>query len=70
MKNKDYVDLNLVEDLEVDGVNSKDYPDFCDAFFSAGQFKQDGKELTTDQLDWLTDNHGDIVNEMAQESFY
>ena len=68
MKYEDYVDLNLVEDLEVDGVDSKDYPDFCDAFFSGGNIV--GKELTADQLDWLTDNHGDIVNEMAMESFY
>lgn len=61
------IDINRVEELTVDGADSRDYPDFCDAFFSYGII--DGRELTEDELDELTDNHGDIVGEMAYESF-
>jgi hypothetical protein len=56
-----------VVDLEVDGVDSKDYPDFADAYFSYGCY-EDGTELTDDELNELTDSHGDIVNQMAFDS--
>lgn len=50
--------------LEVDGVDSRDYPDFCDAYISYAMFT-DGTELNEDQLDKLTEDNGDIVNELA-----
>jgi len=34
-----------VKDAEVDGVDSEDYPDFCDAFFSYAEY-EDGTPLT------------------------
>ena len=56
-----------VVDLEVDGVNSGDYPDFCDAYFSSGCY-EDGTPLTDDELNQLTDLAGDVLFEMAFES--
>jgi len=56
-----------VVDLEVDGVDGRDYPDFADAYFSYGCY-EDGTELTDDELNELTDSHGDIVNQMAFDS--
>lgn len=53
-----------VIDLEVDGVDSRDYPDFCDAYFSHAAY-EDGTLLTDDELNHLTEIYGDIVNEMA-----
>jgi hypothetical protein len=53
-----------VVDLEVDGVNSGDYPDFCDAYFSSGSY-EDGTPLTEDELNKLTDISGDVLWEMA-----
>ena len=50
--------------LEVDGVDSSDYPDFCDAYISYATFK-DGTELSDDELEKLTEANGDIVNELA-----
>ena len=52
--------------LEIEGVDSKDYPDFCDAFFSYGEI--DGRELTEDELDKLADNYPEELNEMAYQS--
>lgn len=63
------IDINDVENLEVDGVDTKDYPDFCDAFFSYAEWKENGDELTDEQLDWLTENYPEIVNEMAFEKW-
>ena len=56
-----------VVDLEVDGVDSRDYPDFSDAYFSDGCY-EDGTRLTEDELNKLTDLAGDVLWEMAFES--
>ena len=56
-----------VVDLEVDGVVSGDYPDFCDAYFSSGCY-EDGTPLTEDELEHLTILAGDDLWEMAFES--
>lgn len=63
------IDINDVENLEVDGVDTKDYPDFCDAYFCYAEWKENGDELTDEQLDWLTENYPEIVNEMAFEKW-
>ena len=49
---------------QVDGVDSSDYPDFCDAYFCYAEFL-DGTALTDLELEQLTDEYGDVVNEMA-----
>jgi ABC-type transport system involved in cytochrome c biogenesis ATPase subunit len=33
------IDLSKVEDIELDGINTRDYPDFCDAFISGATYK-------------------------------
>jgi hypothetical protein len=53
-----------VINAEVDGVDSSDYPDFCDAYFCYATF-EDGTELTDAELEQLTDENGDVVNEMC-----
>ena len=61
------IDIKLVDMLEVDGCDYRDYPDFCDAYFSYGEI--DGVELTEDELIELAENYPEVVNEMAFESF-
>ena len=56
-----------VVDLEVDGVDSRDFPDFCDAYFSDGYY-EDGTRLTEDELNKLTDLAGDVLWTMAFDS--
>ena len=58
-----------VVDLEVDGVDGGDYPDFCDAYFSSGTY-EDGTPLTDDELDRLTILADDVLWEMAFESLH
>ena len=58
-----------VVDLEVDGVVSGDYPDFCDASFSSGCY-EDGTPLTEDELNKLTDLASDVLWTMCYESFH
>ena len=63
------IDINDVQNLEVDGVCRNDYPRFTDAYFSYAEWKENGDELTDDQLDWLTEDYPEIVNEMAFEKW-
>ena len=59
----------VVVDVQIDGVDSRDYPDFCDAYFSYAVFEDTKEELTDEQLEELTNDNGDVVNLMAYESF-
>ena len=59
----------IVTNLEVEGVCPRDYPDFCDAFFAYGVYTDTGEILTSEELDVLTEDHGDVINEMAHETF-
>jgi hypothetical protein len=61
------IDIAMVDDLEVDGADSKDYPDFCDAHFSGGNVG--GVELTADELMELGEDYPEHLAEMAFESF-
>lgn len=58
-----------VVDLEVDGVDSRDYPDFSDAYFSYGRY-EDGKPLTEDELNKLTILADDVLWEMAFDKLH
>jgi len=52
-----------IDTVEIDGIDTRDYPDFVDAFFSYAEDHK-GKELSDDELDVLTDEHSDLINEL------
>jgi len=58
-----------VVDIEVDGVDSRDFPDFSDAYFSYACY-EDGTPLTEQELDKLADQNGDILYEKAYDSLH
>ena len=61
------MNYNLIDNIEVDGIDPKDYPDFCDAFISSADY--DGKPMTEEQLDILNDDRG-FVYECVQKQLY
>ena len=63
MINGKQVDLRSIE---LDGVESWDQPDYADAYASAATFT-DGTDLTDDELEELSDQHGDIINMRAHD---
>ena len=54
-------------DLEVDGVDPRDYPDFCDAYISFARWADTGVALSDDELDKLNDEWSHVASEMAYE---
>jgi hypothetical protein len=59
------MDIDLTT-IEIEGVDLNDYPDFADAFISRCQFK-DGTELNEGQLNALTDNQGQLINQLIHD---
>jgi len=56
-----------IDDIEVEGINSRDYPDFCDAFIVSATYK--GKPMSETQLDRLNENK-DFVYEQVVNKLY
>jgi hypothetical protein len=58
-----------VVDVEVEGVDFKDYPDFCDAYFASAVYADDSTELTEDELLLLGQLYEGTLIEMASECY-
>jgi hypothetical protein len=54
-----------VVDVEVDGVDSRDYPDFCDAHFCSAFYEDNGEPLSEDDLILLDELFPEVLNEMS-----
>lgn len=54
--------------LEVDGIDTSDYPDFCDAYFCRGEYT-DGTLLSDEVLEELTAD-GDLLQERIHATLY
>ena len=52
-----------VTDVEVDGLDMKDYPDFCDAYIESAKFVCNGKELNDEELIKLQEENADLFYE-------
>lgn len=52
------VDYSKITGVEVDGINHRDYPDFCDAYISSANYM--GAPMTDEQLRQLNED-GDYV---------
>lgn len=53
--------------LVIDGVDSRDYPDFVDAYVSYGLYF-DGTQIDGEDLDELNDKHPELAQSLAFES--
>jgi hypothetical protein len=61
------IDLSQVEGVEIDGINPRDYPDFCDAFILEATYK--GREMTDEELEALNED-SDFVYDKVMEHLY
>jgi len=79
------LDINKIHDIEVDNVNRRDYPDFVDAYpisavievdplnLTNDSIEKDGKwyrPLTDDELEWLGNEHPDVIQQVAMDSLH
>jgi hypothetical protein len=59
--------LQVIEDIELDGIDTRDAPDFCDAFIVSAS--RDGKPLTETELDALNED-SDFVYQCVINHLY
>lgn len=61
------LDYSKIEDVELDGVDTSDYPDFCDAFICSATY--DGREMTDDELDELNSDSEYVYSKVIERLF-
>ena len=66
-KNKKTMDYKKIDNIEIDGIDTKDYPDFCDAYISSADY--DGKPMTDEQLDIINED-GDFQHECIMNDLH
>tara|TARA_Y100000593_G_scaffold84483_1_gene160004 strand:- start:5997 stop:6263 length:267 start_codon:yes stop_codon:yes gene_type:complete len=59
----------IYSSLKVEGVDTKDYPDFCDCWVGSGEWS-DGTPLTESELEELEEVYPGLAYELAMESIY
>lgn len=45
----------LISNVQVDGIDTRDYPDFCDAYIVSADY--DGEPMTDEQIDELNQDY-------------
>lgn len=62
----DYI-KEKISNVEFDGIDSRDYPDFCDAYVLSADY--DGEPMTDEQLEELSQD-GDLVYSLLMDYLY
>lgn len=61
------LDYTKIEDVEVDGIDTSDYPDFCDAYIAAATYK--GREMTDEELDTLNEDSSYVYDRITDNIY-
>lgn len=61
------MDYKKIDNVEVDGIDTNDYPDFCDAYILSADY--DGVPMTEDQIEELNQDR-DFVYECVQNYLF
>jgi len=62
------IDVSQIDNIQFDGVDTKDYPDFVDAYITCADYQ--GREMTDEELDHLNENYGDFVHGKLFEDLF
>ena len=68
METLEKLDYSKISNVQLDGIDYSDYPDFCDAFFSYAEY-EDGTPLNDEELELLGDENGEMINQLALDRF-
>ena len=62
------IDFKLIGNVVVNGIDYKDYPDFCDAYISEADYY--GKPMSDEMLDDLNTDYRDFVHEQVYSHLF
>jgi len=63
----DELDYSKIDNIELEGIETKDYPNFSNAFVTSADY--DGVEMTDEQL-YILNEDRDFVYDCVQEYLY
>jgi len=61
------LDYSKISNVEIDGIDTRDYPDFCDAYIVSADY--DGEEMTEQQLDKLNEDSQFVYDQVIKFIF-
>jgi hypothetical protein len=61
------MNYKLIDNIEIEGIDTKDYPDFCDAFIASADY--DGEPMNDKQIDELNED-SDFLYEAIQNYIF
>lgn len=66
------IDTTKLTDIEIDGIDTSDYPDFCDSYISFAKIEENGiwRDLTEEELEELNTKYPEFVYEKVVESVF
>ena len=64
----DNLDFSEIDNIEFDGIDHRDYPDYSDAFVVSADYR--GNSMTDAQVGELNDNHRGFVYEALMDHLY
>jgi hypothetical protein len=62
------IELNLVSNVVLEGLDFRDYPDMCDAYVVSADYGD--REMTDDEVEALNVDYFEYVSELARNSMY
>ena len=61
------MDYELITDIEFEGIDWTDYPDFCDAFISRALYN--GREMTENELSLINEDFDYVYEQLIKSIF-
>lgn len=61
------LDLEKVDHIEFEGIDTKECPDFSDAFISSADYN--GREMTDEELELLNENNDFVYEKLIDTLF-
>jgi hypothetical protein len=59
------LDKTKISDIELDGIDHKDSPDYCDAFIYSAEY--DGRKMTEAELDAINDDSEFVYEQVMKQ---
>ena len=53
------IELEKIKDIEFDGLDHNDYPEYCDVYISSATIG--GNQMTEEEIEWLNDEYPEFV---------
>jgi hypothetical protein len=61
------MDCSKIDNIEIDGIDTGDYPDFCDAYIVSADY--DGVPMTEEEINTLNEDR-DFVHEKVFDKLF